>query len=168
MRNAEALHLDIADLKTRAGLKRFQARLAFAPIDGRRGEARHINDGADVFVARQHGQAGDVVGMLVGDEDGVEVFQVFADGGQAFGELSHAQARVHQDARLSVASSAALPELPLASTQNLTMAASSLTLQNTPNPTETERTKNVVVFRRAACVPFPTIACGGLTGRTAS
>src|ERR1700683_2531843 len=41
-----------------------------------------------------------------------------------------------------VASSAAFPELPLASTQNLTMAPS-LTYQNTPNRHKTERAWNV-------------------------
>ena len=38
--------------------------------------------------------------MFVGDEDGVQVFQVFADGGQPFGKLPHAQPGVHQDACL--------------------------------------------------------------------
>jgi hypothetical protein len=56
--------------------------------------------GGDFLVARQHRQAGDVIGMLVGDEDGVEVFQVLADGREALAELLHAQAGVHQDARL--------------------------------------------------------------------
>jgi hypothetical protein len=41
-----------------------------------------------------------MVGMFVGDEDGVDAREVFANGRQALAKLPHAEARVHQDARV--------------------------------------------------------------------
>ena len=38
--------------------------------------------------------------MLVGDQDGVDAVQGFADRGQALAQLQHAEAGVHQDARI--------------------------------------------------------------------
>ena len=68
MGDAETLHFDIADAEAGAGLERLQARgPSFAPLDSRGGEPRHINCGAEVPVARQHGQPRDVVGVFVRD-----------------------------------------------------------------------------------------------------
>jgi hypothetical protein len=50
---------------------------------------------------RQHGEAGDVVDVLMGDEDGAEGGGVFADSGHAPQQLAATQAGVHQDARRS-------------------------------------------------------------------
>ena len=36
--------------------------------------------------------------VLVGDQDGIEHIDVFADGGQAFGNLAAAEAGIDQDA----------------------------------------------------------------------
>jgi len=36
--------------------------------------------------------------VLVGDQDGIESIDVFADGGQAFGNLAAAEAGIDQDA----------------------------------------------------------------------
>ena len=80
VRDAETFHLDIANLKAGARLIRFEARLSFAPIDGRRREPCHVNGGANFFVARQHGQAGHMIGMFVSDEDGIDAGEVFTDG----------------------------------------------------------------------------------------
>ena len=41
-----------------------------------------------------------MIGMFVRDQDGVDVFEVFADRGQAFAELLHAEPGVDQDARI--------------------------------------------------------------------
>ena len=54
VRDAEALHVDIADAQARAGLERLQARGGFTPIDGRRGEPRHVDGRGDFLAARQH------------------------------------------------------------------------------------------------------------------
>src|SRR5262245_52419403 len=66
VRHAKALHLDVTDLKTGPRLERFETRLRFTPLDRRRSQARHEDRRAKVFVARQHRQSGDVVGMFVG------------------------------------------------------------------------------------------------------
>jgi hypothetical protein len=49
---------------------------------------------------RHHRQAGDMVGMLVGDQDGAEVREILADGRQALSQLAQAQAGIDQDARI--------------------------------------------------------------------
>ncbi len=94
--------IDIADAEDRARLKRFQTRLAILPIDGRGGEPRQIGGDAplaQIFAfAQQAAQAGDVIGMLMRDEYGVEVFERLPDEGQAPGQFAHAQARIDQDA----------------------------------------------------------------------
>ncbi len=96
----EALHVDIPDPQPRTGLKRLEPWLRFSPIDGRRGQPRHVDCGFDFLVARQHRQAGHVIGMLVGDEDRVELFQGLADRSEAFRQLPHAETGIHQNARL--------------------------------------------------------------------
>ena len=106
--DAEALHLDIAHHETGAGLKAFQARLRFAPIHGRRGELADIN--GDSQPAGDAREAGNVVGMLVGDQYRVERFGVlagrFPGGGPEPLKLSPASTRMRVR---SVASSAQLP-----------------------------------------------------------
>jgi len=52
----------------------------------------------DAQFAGGDGQAGDVVRMLVGDDDGVEGFRVFSDQLHAAEELAAAEAGVDQDA----------------------------------------------------------------------
>jgi hypothetical protein len=44
------------------------------------------------------GEAEDVIGVLVGDEDGVDGFEAFPDGGQAGGGLLAAQPGVNENA----------------------------------------------------------------------
>jgi hypothetical protein len=65
-------------------------------------------------------RAGDVIGMLVRDQDGVERFDLLADGFQARTRALKLRPASTRMRVRSVASSAQLPELPLASTQNLT------------------------------------------------
>jgi hypothetical protein len=60
---------------------------------------RQENRDAAVELANQDRQPGNVVRMLVGDQDGVEIGRVFADGCQTCGELPRAEARIDQDAR---------------------------------------------------------------------
>ena len=84
-----------------AGLEGFEPRRRrLAPIDRRRGQSRHVDGGAHGLVARQDRQAGDVIGMLVRNQDGVDIVERFADRRQALAQFPHAQARVDQDARI--------------------------------------------------------------------
>jgi hypothetical protein len=99
VRDAEALHLDIADLETGAGLERLEDGDGFVPVNGRTGEAREVERRRFLETAREDGKAGDVVGMLVGDEDGVERMEVLTDRGKAFAELAHTEPGVDENAR---------------------------------------------------------------------
>ena len=95
--DAEALDRNIANRETGACLEGLQARTRFPPVDGRHGEARHVNGGAHVAIPSQHRQTRHVVGVLVGDEEGVDLGKILADGRQAFPEFPHAEAGVHQN-----------------------------------------------------------------------
>jgi hypothetical protein len=68
-------------------------------MDGR-GQVRQVHGRADVPAARQHRQAGHVIGMLMGDEDGVDRGEILADGCQPPAKFLHAQPGVHQDTRV--------------------------------------------------------------------
>lgn len=94
--DGEAIDVDVADGETGAGLEEFEDGLEFAPRDGGRGEAAAV-DGDPEFLG-DGGEAGDVVGMLVGDEDGGEGFGVDVDGGEALEGFLAAEAGVDEDA----------------------------------------------------------------------
>ena len=72
MRNSEGVDIDIADGECRPGLEQFELRGELAPgfgrQDGGRGEARDVD--GNVQLAGDGAQTGDVIGMLVGNEDG--------------------------------------------------------------------------------------------------
>jgi hypothetical protein len=97
VRNGEAVDLDIADAKRGPGLETIQARRVFAPGNGGRGEAgdedRHIEQ------ARQSHQAADVIGMLVRDQDRVQLFGSSSISGEPGENVALAEAGVDQDAR---------------------------------------------------------------------
>ena len=151
VRDAEALDCDIVDLETRARLKWFQARgLRFAPVDGRRGQARQVHDRADVPAARQHGQPSHMIGMLVGDDDGVDRGEIFADGRQPPAKLLHAQPGIHQDTRIFSGQQGGVPGTAACQHAELNRARLPLTLQNTPKHAETGRLRNVWGTARAA------------------
>ena len=94
--DGEAIDADVADDEAGAGLEEFEDGLEFSPGDGRGGEAAAV-DGDAEFLG-DGGEAGDVVGMLVGDEDGGERFGVDVDGGEAFEGFLAGEAGVDEDA----------------------------------------------------------------------
>lgn len=96
MRDGEAVDVNVADDEARAGLEELEDGLKFAPGDGGRGEAAAVNGDAEFF--RDGGKAGDVIGMLVGDEDGGEGFRVDVDGGEALEGFLAGEASVDEDA----------------------------------------------------------------------
>ena len=101
VRDAEALHFDIADPEAGAGLEGLQARRRNgAPVDGGGGQARQVDHGADALLAGQHRKTGDVIGVFVGDQDGVDGLERFTDRGEAFAQFAHAEAGVDQNARI--------------------------------------------------------------------
>ncbi len=95
VRDSEAVDFDVADREARAGLKTLEARCGVFPIDQRRGLMCHVDRGRSFFCEAH--EAGDVIAMLVGDEDGVEAAGLFADGRKAPGEFLETEAGVDQD-----------------------------------------------------------------------
>lgn len=77
-------------------LEGFQLRGEVAPGDAGRGEAGQVD--GDAEEAGEGDEAADVVGVFVGDEDGVEGGGVFADGGEAVEDFAAAEARVNEQA----------------------------------------------------------------------
>ncbi len=94
--DGEAVDVDIADAKAGAGLEEFEDGLEFTPGDGGGGEAAAID--GDAKFLRDGGEAADVVGMLVGNNDGRERFGGDVDGGEALEGFFAAQAGVDEDA----------------------------------------------------------------------
>ena len=70
--NGEAIDFDIADGKCGPGLEAIQARRVFAPRNGGGGEPG--DEDGYVEQARESDQAADMIGMLVRDQDCVELF----------------------------------------------------------------------------------------------
>ena len=66
--DGEAIDVDIADGEAGSGLEEFQDGLELAPGDGGGGEAAAVDRDAELF--RDGGEAGDMVGMLVRNNDG--------------------------------------------------------------------------------------------------
>ena len=97
MRNGKAVDFDITHTKCRPGLEAIQARRVFAPRDCGRCKSR--NEDGYVEQARQSHQAADVIGMLVRDQDRVQLFRVFLDRGQAGKNVALAETGVDEDAR---------------------------------------------------------------------
>ena len=87
---------DVADGEGLAGLEGFEVRGEVAPGDAGRGEAGQVD--GDAKEAGEGDEAADVVGVFVGDEDGVEGGGVFADGGEAVEDFAAAQAGVDEQA----------------------------------------------------------------------
>jgi hypothetical protein len=79
--NGEAADFDIADRKTGAGAEAFELGREITPGNRIRCEAgdedRHTER------ARERHQAADMIGMLVCDQDGVQLLGVLIDGGEA-------------------------------------------------------------------------------------
>jgi len=80
-RDGEALDRQVTEFEARAGLELLHLWYSAIPID-QRGSSFGQEYG-DFQAAGEGGQAGDVVGVLMGDEDGVDAGGVFADGGEA-------------------------------------------------------------------------------------
>src|SRR4051794_10611732 len=143
VRNAEALHLDVADPEARARLEGLQNRHRRLPVDCRRGELRHVERLGLLEPPRQDGDAGDVVRMFVGDQDGVDLFEVLADGRHALPELLHTEPRVDQDARILGGQQRRIARTAACQHAEFDDGPPPLTLQNTPNPARTKWSEDV-------------------------
>jgi hypothetical protein len=99
VRNGKGVDTDVADLEGSAGVEEMgvegDLELGF---DGFLGEAIAID--GELQFAGETDEAGDVIGMLVGDEDAVQSFGSATEGLKALPDLASAQAGVNQKARL--------------------------------------------------------------------
>ena len=95
--NGEAIDFNVTHTKGCSGLKAIQARREFTPWN--RGRRQASDEDRNVEQTRQSNQPADVIGMLVRDQDGVELFGIFFDGGEAGQNVAPAQAGVDKDAR---------------------------------------------------------------------
>ena len=126
-------HFDIADLKAGARLKWLQAlRRYLAPIDRGSGEAGHPDDRPDVLIARQYGEPRDVIGMLVGNQDRVDLRQILVNRGETLSEFLHAQPGVYQDPCILGGQQSGISRTSAREHAELYRGPSPLTLQNTP------------------------------------
>ncbi|MGB7467646.1 MAG: hypothetical protein WBW14_32470 [Candidatus Acidiferrum sp.] len=102
VRNGEGVHVDVADAKTLAGLNGFDAAEALAESFGE--NALENAHGGLSHVKRTLPQTEDlrktvaVIGVLVGDEDGVEMIEVRFDRGEASKSFAFTEASVNKDA----------------------------------------------------------------------
>jgi hypothetical protein len=100
--NGERVHVDIADSEALAGLNGFDAPQPLSK--GFRENALKCVHGGLGHVKRRLPQAQDlresiaVIGVLVGDEDGIEMFEVTLDGGESSESFAFAEAGVYKDA----------------------------------------------------------------------
>jgi len=97
--DGKALDVDIADGKRGACLEGFELGGEAVPIDGLGGEVRDVN--GDVQLAGDANEPGDVIGMLMRDEDGLERFRVFFDIGEAAEGLAAAEPGINEDTGLA-------------------------------------------------------------------
>lgn len=101
VREGEGLDVEVAEVEGCARLESFQRRRGgAAEVEQRRRLVREKNRDAGAELAVDDGQAGDVVGVFVGDEDSVETGGVFIDGGEACEGLLAVDPGVNEDAGL--------------------------------------------------------------------
>jgi hypothetical protein len=97
MRDREAADFDIAYGERGARLEAFESGLKVDPVDGGRREPRDV-DGLAAFPGEAY-QAGYVIGMLMRDQNGIQVLHRLADRVQAGRGFFTAQPGVNEDAR---------------------------------------------------------------------
>ena len=97
VRDGKAIDFDIAHAERGARLETIQPRRELAPGNGRRSQAS--DEDRYIEQPRQSHQAADVIGMLVRDQDGIQLFGVFIDQCQPGQNVAPAQPGVDKDAR---------------------------------------------------------------------
>jgi len=98
VRNAEAVDFDIADFKRCARLKCLELRHGLSPVNEWSSEASQVDLGPALLIPCEYRKTGDVVGMLVSNENCVEPFNLLPDTSQAAADLSQAQTGVEKNA----------------------------------------------------------------------
>ena len=98
--DGEALDLEIAEAKARAGFEELPFRLVAGIQLGLHGAGGGgVGKDADARKFFQALDAGGMVAVFVGEEDRVDVFERFARGGEELAEFADGKARIDEDAR---------------------------------------------------------------------
>ena len=100
VRDGKGIHLQVADLKTRAGVEEVAVKFGFQLklkrfLRGTVAINRNVQFGGD------SDQSLDVVGMFVRDQDAGEIFRHAADVLKALADLARAEPGIHEDAGFS-------------------------------------------------------------------
>jgi hypothetical protein len=115
VRNGKRLDAHVADFKPRAGLEQPPVNFRFECVLGFQGEVGFLAPlflerpnrsvlcvavaiNRDVKFIREAEQAGDVIRVFVGDQNGGEIFRRAADSGEALADLQRGKSGVHEDA----------------------------------------------------------------------
>jgi hypothetical protein len=95
MRNREALNLQVAELDSCSGLEHFYWRGPAAPFDQVAGKLGQENRAFQFPGDRT--ESGDVIAVLVRDENRVDLLRILADGAEALERFPTAESGVNQD-----------------------------------------------------------------------
>lgn len=99
VRNGKCFNKNVANFKAHAGAEKAEGKFALElKLNFFSGGAVAVN--RDVQFLCQRAQAGDVVTVFVCDENAGQIFRRAANGGEPLSNLTEAEARIHEDARL--------------------------------------------------------------------
>ena len=96
MRDRKAGHIEVADRKAAARLKRMERRGILPPIDVLRTAIRQVNGNTGFGRFRDRDQSTDVIGVLMSNQDGIEVFEILANRCQPAAKFTAAQTGIDQ------------------------------------------------------------------------
>src|ERR1035438_6974320 len=99
VRDSKAVDLNIANRESSPGLKAIELGRVLAPWNCRSRQTRDKN--GRVQLPGQRNQAAHMIGMLMGDQDGIHAVALFINCSEAREKIALTQAGVHQHARRS-------------------------------------------------------------------
>ena len=107
VRDRKAVDIDIADRDSRAGLEMLDRGLEIAPGNRWRGKVGQID--RTVEFPGKRNEPGDVIRMLVRDDDSVDLLRILADRQEFLESFLAAETGIHQYARAAGSNKCAIP-----------------------------------------------------------
>src|ERR1035438_3090469 len=93
--DGKTVHLDVADGERGSCLKAIELGRVFAP--GKRGSCQTRDVNGRVELPSQRNQAAHMIGVLMGDQDGIHAVALLINSGKTREKIALTQAGVHQD-----------------------------------------------------------------------